>query len=446
MKQIISTTRDKVIPPKSSVAKKDTVAKKVIKLVRDESKKYPEIKGVEFGGSYAKGTWMRNKADIDIFIKFDSSVSEQAFVDISKSVGYGAMKRYKPYVRYSDHPYVEAVVETTIVNVVPCYDVKKGSWKSAADRSPFHTKFIVENFTPQMKEEVRLLKLFLKSNKLYGAEIAKQGFSGYVTEVLVWYFKSFEQVVETFSTVKHNYVIGKSTKKFDTPIVIMDPIDSSRNLAAAISDENIGKFILLCRSFIKSPSPDFFKSKKALTVPQNNLKNTMIIKFKFSARSPDIIWGQSKRAANSLSTQLGKEGFSVLRHGVFVDEVNQTSYLLFFLQSRTISDYCVKDGPDYFFKSDVEKFILKNAQKTNLLWIGSDRKLYSLEKRRFNSATKFVNNLLKEDIEKSGVPKGIKGDIKKGFRILNGAKIAEESIKMAISDIVSTDERIFYRG
>jgi len=37
-----------------------------------------------------------------------------------------------------------------------------------------------------MKDDVRLLKQFLQSNSVYGAEIAKQGFSGYVAEVLVW--------------------------------------------------------------------------------------------------------------------------------------------------------------------------------------------------------------------------------------------------------------------
>ena len=48
------------------------------------------------------------------------------------------MKKYSPYVRYSEHPYVEAKIKNTKINVVPFYDVKIGEWKSAADRSPFH--------------------------------------------------------------------------------------------------------------------------------------------------------------------------------------------------------------------------------------------------------------------------------------------------------------------
>ena len=38
-----------------------------------------------------------------------------------------------------------------------------------------------KSLTQKMKNEVRILKTFLKSNGIYGAEIAKQGFSGYIS-------------------------------------------------------------------------------------------------------------------------------------------------------------------------------------------------------------------------------------------------------------------------
>ena len=63
------------------------------------------------------------------------------------------------YVRYSEHPYVEANIMKTKVNVVPCYDVKIGNWKSSADRSPFHTKYMQEMLTQEMKNEVRILRI-----------------------------------------------------------------------------------------------------------------------------------------------------------------------------------------------------------------------------------------------------------------------------------------------
>ena len=123
-----------------------------------------------------------------------------------------------------------------------------------------------KSLTSKMKNEVRILKTFLQSNGIYGAEIAKQGFSGYVSEVLIINYKSFENVIKSISKIKENEVIGKTTKKFDTSIVIIDPIDKNRNLAAAISNENIGKFILASRAFKEKPSLEFFKTRKLRTI------------------------------------------------------------------------------------------------------------------------------------------------------------------------------------
>jgi len=258
MKQIISKIEKAVIPSKNIKKLKKQIADEAFTLVKNQINNYPEIIGLEFGGSFAKDTWLSSEADIDIFIKFKKSVSDEKFIEISKQIGFESMKKYKPYVRYSEHPYVEAKIKKTKINIVPCYDVNLGEWKSSADRSPFHTKYMQNALTPKMKNEVRILKTFLKLTKIYGAEIAKQGFSGYVSEVLILNFGSFENVIKSIAKIQQNQIIGNTSKVFETSIVIMDPIDSNRNLAAAISNENIGKFILVCRTFQKNPTLQFF--------------------------------------------------------------------------------------------------------------------------------------------------------------------------------------------
>ena len=195
--------------------------------------------------------------DRDIFVKLKKSISEKKFSELGKKIGFNALKKYRPYVRYSEHPFVEALVGGTLVNVVPCYDVKKGEWKSAADRSTFHTEFMSEKLTGQMKNDISLLKCMMKANGVYGAEIASQGFSGYVTEVLVYYFGSFSNVIKEISKIKKNGKIGESSRKFDSPIIIIDPIDSNRNLGTAISMENLSKFVLVSRAYLRKPSLSF---------------------------------------------------------------------------------------------------------------------------------------------------------------------------------------------
>ena len=441
MKELISEIQKSVVPTKTIEKSKSKIADLAFKLVENEITKYPEVLELEFGGSYAKGTWLSKDADIDIFVKFKKNTSEEKFEQISKKIGFDALKSYSPYVRYSEHPYVEAKIKDTKINVVPFYDVKLGEWKSSADRSPFHTKFMGKSLTTKMRDEVRILKTFLKSNGIYGAEIAKQGFSGYVSEVLILNFGSFENTIKSISSIKENQIIGKTTKKFGTSIVIIDPIDSNRNLAAAISNENVGKFILVSRGFKENPRLIFFKNKKSET-SKNYWNNLLVIKFDFKSRSPDVIWGQIKRATTSLSTQLELGGFNVLRSKAHTDQVKD-AYLLFFLESTKISSTYSKNGPEFFRENSSKSFISKNLKNTELMWIKTDGKIISLEKRKHTDAVKFITEFLKKNLQ-TGVPKGLLADFKRGFEVSIGNKNLSKSIKEEAGELISTDGPLLY--
>ncbi len=436
MKKIISKICKFVIPSKTTERSKKQIAELAFNLVKKEIEKFSEVIGLEYGGSYAKGTWLPEDADVDIFIKFKKSTSEEKFEKISQKIGFQSLKKYSPYVRYSEHPYVEAKIKNTKINVVPFYNVKIGEWKSAADRSPFHTKFMEKSLTSKMRNDVRILKTFFKSNKIYGSEIAKQGFSGYVSEVLILNFGSFENVIKSISKIKENQIIGKTSKKFGTSIVIIDPIDNNRNLAAAISDENIGKFILVSRAFKEKPTLGFFKDKKSI-VSKKHWENLLVIKFNFKIRSPDIIWGQIKRATSSLSTQLELGGFDVLRSKPHTDQQKE-AYLFFLLESTKISKIYPKKGPEFFRENSSKSFISKNIVNTELMWIGNNKKIISLEKRKHTEAVKFMLEFLKKNL-RTDIPKGLQSDFKQGYKVSIGSKNLSKSIKEAASELISTD-------
>jgi len=429
-----------VIPNQKEQERMESVASFAINLVKTEASKYTQVKGVEFAGSYAKGTWLPKAKDIDIFVKFDENTDIKKFETIGKKIGFDSLKKFKPYVRYSDHPYVEAFVKGGRVNVVPCFDVKSGNWKSAADRSPFHTKYIIESLDQTQKNDVRLLKKFLIDNELYGAEIARQAFSGYVAEVLILHYGNFFNVIKAAANFKRNQIIGNPTKQFDTPLVIIDPIDSNRNLGTAISIESVGKLVLLSRIFLEKPSL-FFRPKIKST--KRNLNDALVVKFNYKKRSPDVIWGQLKRAVNSIAKQLELAGFNVLRKSEITDELSEAS-LLFLLHSVKIEKTILRKGPEFFWNKDSEKFISKNSKRSKLLWIGDNGKILSLHNRPENDAKKFLQNLLKNGIISSGIPDGLFSDFKKGFKIQTGKQIKNKSIKKALSNLVTTDEITFY--
>jgi len=255
------------------------------------------------------------------------------------------------------------------------------------------------------------------------------------------HFGSFENVIKSISEIKENQIIGKTSKKFETSIVIIDPIDNNRNLAAAVSDENIGKFVLVSRAFREKPTLEFFKNKKS-RVSNKHWENLLVIKFDFKMRSSDIIWGQIKRATLSLSTQLELGGFNVSRSKAHTDQQKE-AYLFFLLESVKIPEIYPKDGPEFFREDDSKSFIFKNLKNTELMWIGNNRKIISLEKRKYTEAVKFITEFLKKNLQ-TGIPKGLQSDFKQGFRVSIGNKNLSKSIKEAASDLISTDGTILH--
>ena len=439
MKGIVSEIAKKTVPSDEERLERERIADSVFAKVREVIERFPDIVGLEFGGSFAKGTWLPWDADVDIFVRFKESVTDSEFERISRIVGFEALKDYSPYARYSEHPYVEANVDNTKINVVPFYDVKAGRWRSAADRSTFHTKFMKGALDVEKRNEVRVLKAFFKANGIYGAEMAKQGISGYLTEVLVLEFGSFEGAVRSISEIEEGQVIGKAARNFDSPVVIVDPIDGDRNLAAAISGENLGRLIMICRAFVERPSLKFFERKSPI-VSEGYWKNVLAVEFGIESRSPDILWGQIKRAASSLSTQLRQGGFRVLRSKAHTDD--RKAWLFFLLESPRIPSAYVKKGPEFFRRESADGFVQKHLEDSEFVWIG-DGRINALKTRKHAEVGEFMKDLLSNSI-KTCVPQGLQGDFERGFRVSVGGKDMDEPIKEAAGELIATDDALLY--
>jgi tRNA nucleotidyltransferase (CCA-adding enzyme) len=458
MSDILAKTLSKVIewtqPSYSETKKLKIIAEQTKALV--STYRSPKIVGIVFGGSFAKGTWLKDDADIDIFVKIAASTSFQEFEVLAKQIGFESLRKYKPDIRYSSHPYVEAFVRGIRINVVPCYDVEKGKWKSAADRSPFHTQYIKDNLDEEKKKQVRLLKKFLKGIRVYGAEIATNGFSGYVTEVLILKYGSFKSVLEEISNLKE--VCGQEKKHvisiemadedvirtFNSHLIIVDPVDTRRNLGAAISAQSIGRFVLAARAFLEKPSLDFFieskTNRKDLTYSYKRLyPNLLVIEFSYSKRSPDVIWGQLKRSLNAVSKQLKLADFKVIRAACSTDE-KKLAVFVFLLESLELWPYRERIGPQVFSRNATTSFIAKNEKESLFMWIDDEMKIRSLIKRKETFAKHYLNSMLSEHIESSGITMGLKTDMQQSVQIYTGEERKIKGItKDALNRIIAKD-------
>jgi len=414
-----------------------------------------EVVDVVFGGSFAKSTWLPDHADIDIFVRIKPSVGLEKFEELGREIGSKALKNYGPKLRYSDHPYVEAFVKKVRVNVVPCYDVEQGKWQSAADRSPFHTQYISSHFDDKKKRQTRLLKKFLKSVGIYGAEISTEGFSGYVSEVLVLKYSSFENVLRAAADWQERQVIAVCeydldlVKAFNSPVIIIDPIDRRRNLGSAISPQSVAKFMLASRAFLENPSLEFFKEGKnnqhhhqrRLDASNKHLlPNVLVVEFSHEKKSPDVIWGQLKRSINAIAKQLEHAHFEVLRSSCVTDE-SRSAALAFLLESITLPTYTKKKGPEIFRKEDTARFLSNRKSKPLAIWVEREMRIAMLIERKATDARKFAKSLLLTDRENSGISKEL---IANKLQIYSGSDRKIKGLaKEAVGEVVSTERLIF---
>ena len=206
-------------------------------------------------GSIAKGTNLRG-ADIDLFIKFENET------DLKKE-GLDIARRILPNGKelYAQHPYLRGEIDGIGIDVVPCYTITDSSKPvSAVDRTPYHTEWVNQNIQGR-ENDVRLAKQFLKGCGAYGASAAIGGFSGYLVEILCIKYGSFTNLINEIATWKPPVVMDKIEEAQEASIMIKDPVDSSRNVAAGVTVKGLGTAILASKGFIENPSKDFFFPK-----------------------------------------------------------------------------------------------------------------------------------------------------------------------------------------
>jgi hypothetical protein len=77
------------------------------------------------------------------------------------------------------------------------------------------------------------------------------------------------------------------------------------------------------------------------------------------------------------------------------------------------------------------------------MWADKNGKLQSLQTRRYENAKSFLSDLIKNRIGESGIPKGLRGDFRIGFKITSGEGKQNISVKKSISNLITTDDTAF---
>lgn len=419
--KVLARARAVVVPSAASRRETVRVAEKVVSKVKEAARPHAEVAGVFLGGSFAKDTWLAGDVDIDVFVKIAPTVDERTFEEVGLAVGREALRGYEPGKKYAQHPYTEATVDGFKVNVVPCYDVKPGEWKSAADRSVHHVEFVRRNLDDEARVQVRLLKKFMKAVGVYGAEIQQEGFSGYATEVLINEYTSFESALGSFAVF-----VPDSQEEYFT---LFDPIDDKRDLGKAISRETVARMVVASRAFLGAPSMAYFKGVRGRTRPGLQ-ERAYVIAFEHVELSEDTLWGELKRSSRQIAKHAREAGFELARVEAASDNRRSSAIILLPLADE-LPDLEERLGPGVELAEGSKSFVSKNKGSAKLIWVGDDGRLRLLAERRFTSLGSLLEGVLKTGAEKVGVSKEVAEALKKNGRVIRGAKLSGEARRKA---------------
>ncbi|MFQ6011493.1 MAG: CCA tRNA nucleotidyltransferase [Nitrososphaerales archaeon] len=448
---IISKARDLVEPKEEEAKKADQIASALLIKVKKLAAYHPLRPKVALGGSFAKGTWLKDALDIDIFVLFPRAIDADKLEHEGLLLARQSLSGQRPRLRYAQHPYLEGSIQGVRINLVPCFETRIGEWKSAADRSPFHTDYMNEHLTNRLRTEVRLLKLFMKGVGCYGSEIKVQGFSGYACEILILKYGTFVSALDNVSNWSDREVlcIEPSAKaeanRHKGPLVITDPIDKHRNLGAAISQQKIGRFVMAASSFLRSPRISYFrKTRRGANAFELELvrRSAVGVILSHSTRSPDVLWGQLKKSDSHLRARLSSEGYEVARNTIASDEQTKSA-LLYLIVNRELPSLLAKEGPEYFRVAESRKYIEKNSGSGKITWVGESGRLRSLRLRPdVSNLESFIEELIKS--KTSGISQGLRVAFTNS-RILDGEKLLLESkagnwLSEGLQNLVSSEK------
>lgn len=433
MARIRTDVLSRVLPTEAEKAKLETVRKGIIEDIVEIARKQGQRDIIPLSvGSAERNTWLRGNHDIDVFISYPEDTSFDEFYQKSRMLLMEMAKTGESWEdRHSEHPYIYIRKEGFEVDLVPCFRVKSGAEiKSAVDRTPFHCAYVKENIKG-LEEDVLILKQFMKGANVYGSEVRTGGFSGYLAEILTIYYGGFENVLEYASTWKYGTVIdiaAHRTLEHADPLVVVDPTDPKRNVAAALSLTKFSLFVDRARSFLKRPDPKYFIKREfpPLTVKEYQLladkRGTKWagVLIKTPPIAEDTLYPQLFRLEKSLEEILTRNEFIVVNSFSWSEEHNKSAVFLEVLNDE-LPPLQKRVGPPVWNGANAESFCKKYKGDPNTFSFSIENERYVAEiPRKYKSAAHLIEDLL---FKEAALGRHVRDALKEGYEILQNEDI-----------------------
>lgn len=439
-------------PSQEEIDAVNKTTKKVINFINKTCKDEGINAEAKAVGSVAKNTWLSGKSDIDIFISFPTDTDIDFLKETGMELAYKTTNALngKASEHYASHPYLTCDIDCFEVDIVPCYKINEGdSIISAVDRTILHTEYIKKNLSKEQEDEVLLLKRFMDAIGTYGSEFKTGGFAGYLCELLILKYGTFENTLRKAQYWRFHTMLDlkdfktANNKIFkDDSLVFIDPTDKNRNVGAALRLERMVDFIVASRNFIAIVDDDelsedermeklikFFNplhkehllnrsneeiAKYIVDLFKDRETQTLVVKFPIPEMSADALHPQLIKTVDSICEKLDMSEFSVFKYDYWTDEEKSVIFTIelnVFKQGK----YYIHKGPKVWPKKAYDNFKLKWG---DLLYPLDDFMVLRRE-RQFKTAKDFIIHILNlENIHMIKVGKNIKEAICNDYILL----------------------------
>ena len=432
---VATAVLERVEPDAEERERLDAVVEVLTERTREAVAELPVEAEPVHVGSTARDTWIAGDRDVDVFVRFPTDVPREDLERYGLEVGHAVLP--DGHEEYAEHPYVRGEVDGFGVDLVPCYAVDSASAiRSAVDRTPFHSAYLDERIGPDLAAEIRVFKQFLKGVSVYGSDLRTRGFSGYLTELLVLEFGGARETLETVADWHPPVRLDPEAhgdRAFDDPLVVIDPTDPGRNVAAVLSAENLARLQHHARAVLGAPTveaffPDPSEPLSAEAVRDHvSRRGTTPIALVFE--SPDAVeddlYPQLRRSLAGVGDELERRGFDVLRAATWagdVDDPAARAVILFELAVPERPAIERHDGPPVHVREHAADFVDAYADDPDVYGPYVDGDRYVVERQRaFTTARDLLASEAIHDV-RLGV--GVAAALEDGYDVLVGEDVA----------------------
>lgn len=375
------------------------------------------------GSTGNKQTQLRGAADIDLFVALKPEdysellaqpsrernhsledtldrLVDKWFIPAAKGLHVSKMRK-----TYSQHPFLSLEMSGLDIDIIGCFDLSANALMqngpiTAVDRTIHHTKYVVEHLSDRIREDVRILKSFVRASHGYGdtSAVGRTGFTGYALELAVIFGGDLGSALDSIRRLEVTPIdpLGRPLAELramaafkDDHVFIIDPTDPRRNVASSFPSRTckwlsfrIGELLRAVRDNDDERVVDLFSETPIPDEPLPNWLSPHAMAFEFVSDGSvhyTVLRDKLYRTAGNIVTSLERERTGERRFGRALAEVyfERSRFALGVLvESPRISATYPRKGPPKNLEGPSLEFMrshLEAFERDDYLWVDEPR-------------------------------------------------------------------------